>query len=351
MADPLQEVLEAVRDPFELSAAANAAPLGNGHINETLLLTDGERRLVAQRINTSVFSDPGALVRNARRIESHLAAKAGDSLPVVRHLRGRDGRFLYGPARDVRVLEYIPGSRSIEVLESAWQAEVAAGSFARFSRDLSDFDSTQLEIVIPDFHSPWLRWGQFRDARASDRVERVELCESEIDFVLERESLMVGWQGLMGELPQRVCHNDCKINNLLVRHGSGEALAIIDLDTCMPGPVLTDFGDLVRTCCSPEPEDSLDLDLVCARVDVYAALSRGYLQAWGNEITPAERQSLLEGGMMMCFLVGLRFLTDYLDGDRYFAVSRPSHNLERARNQFRLFLSLCEQRVALEKLV
>ena len=349
--DPVIEVLEAVRAPFELSASATAAPLGNGHINETVLVTDGQRHLVAQRINTSVFSDPGALVRNARRIESHLAAKSTRGQRVVRHLEGRDGRFLHGPSRDVRVLEYIPGSCSIEVLESAGQAKLAARAFAEFSRSLSDFESARLEIVIPDFHSPDLRHRQFLEARANDRVDRVRVCAPDIDLVLEYEALLKGWQGLMNELPARVCHNDCKINNLLLDQRCSKALAIIDLDTCMPGPLLTDFGDLVRTCCSPETEDSLRLDSVFARPEIFAALAGGYVRAWGSAITCQERESLLEGGMMMCFLVGLRFLTDYLDGDRYFSISRPSHNLERARNQFRLFLSLREQRATLEKFV
>jgi hypothetical protein len=349
MPDALEDILESIRTPFGLGPAATAEPLGNGHINQTLLVRDGSHHLVAQRINTSVFPEPRALVHNARLIEAHLSAAACDRLRVVRHLQGRDGNFLFGSEEDIRVLEYIPGSRSIEVLENTGQAEVAARSFARFSRSLSDFDPAQLEIVIPDFHSPELRWKQYSDALASDRVGRAATCQEDLEFVLRHERLPGHWQRLIGELPVRTCHNDCKINNLLVDQVSGEALAIIDLDTCMPGALLTDFGDLVRTCCSPEAEDSTRLDAVRARPEVYGALARGYTRAWDDAITRPERDSLLEGGMMMCFVVGLRFLTDYLDGDRYFTVSRPAHNLERARNQFRLFQSLLEQRGSLEK--
>ena len=144
----------------------------------------------------------------------------------------------------------------------------------------------------------------------------------------------------MNKLPVRVCHNDCKINNLLFHKESGAVAAIIDLDTCMPGPVLTDFGDLVRTCCSPEAEDSTRLENVVARPEVFRALTEGYMDGWRGEITRAEIDSLVQGGMMMCFIIGLRFLTDFLDGDRYFAIAHPGHNLERARNQLRLFDSL-----------
>lgn len=349
MSESLRSILEAVRGPFGLGPSATVAPLGNGHINTTCLVSEGDRHLVAQRINTAVFGDPGMLVRNARRIEAHLQGREG-AIPAVRHLPGQDGRFLHGPAGDVRVLEYFPGSRSIEVLETPAQGEMASSSFARFSRALSDFDPAALETVIPNFHSPGLRWRQFETALAADCEGRSAACEQETGFVLAREGLVGAWQALMGELPVRVCHNDCKINNLLVHGDDGSPVAIIDLDTCMPGPLLTDFGDLVRTCCSPEAEDSTRLEAVRARPEVYAALVRGYVDGWRGEITGAERRSLLEGGLLMCFLIGLRFLTDFLDGDRYFAVSRPAHNLERARNQFRLFSSLESQRNELEKL-
>ena len=336
-----KSILAAIRDSFEVSPAAKAAPLGNGHINQTVLVTDGDRHLVAQRINTTVFRQPEDLVHKARAIESHLARKGGP-LRVVRHMPGRDGRYLFGPNRDVRVLEYIPDSRSIEVLENSAQGELAAASFARFARLLSDFDASQLRIVIPDFHSPVLRWRQFRAALEADAAGRAQSCLPETAFAGDGGRLTSRWQELMDRLPVRVAHNDCKINNMLVDRHSGEALAIIDLDTCMPGTLLTDFGDLVRTCCSPEPEDSTRLDRVRARPEIYQALVRGYESGWAGELTDEERSTLFEGGLMMSFVLGLRFLTDYLAGDTYFSVAHPAHNLERARNQFRLFESLSE---------
>lgn len=348
MSEPERGILEAIRGPYGLREGARAEPLGNGHINQTVLVHCGQRRLVAQRVNTTVFPEPGDLVHNARLIESHLEDKPG-SLRVVRHLPGADGRYLHGSGSDVRVLEYVAHSRSIEVLESAGQGRRAAHAFARFSGQLADFDHRAMKTVIPDFHSPALRWRQFHAALREDRVGRAGGCAPEIGFALEMETAVQGWQSLMDELPRRVCHNDCKINNLLVHRQSGEALAVIDLDTCMPGAVLPDFGDLVRTCCSPEAEDSTRLEAVRARPEVYRELLRGYLDGWRGELTAAEREALPEAGPMMSFILGLRMLTDYLDGDRYFAIARPGHNLDRARNQFRLHRSLCQQRVDLER--
>lgn len=343
----IADILEAIREPYGLGEAATVSRLGNGHINTTVLVRDGRRHLVAQKINTAVFASPGALVRNARAIHDHLEGKE-ERLRVARHVPGRNGRFLHGPGADVRVLEYFPNSRSIEVLENSEQARLAAWNFARFSRLLADFDHRQLEIVIPDFHSPVLRYRQFDAAFAANVADRACSCAREIEFARGEEGRVREWQELLHSLPVRVCHNDCKINNMLVHSDSAKALAIIDLDTCMPGCLMTDFGDLVRTCCSPEAEDSRDLERVVARPEVYTALMQGYLAGHGGTLSAMERESLMPGALMMCFVVGLRFLTDFLSGDCYFSVDYPEHNLIRARNQFCLYQSLKTLRSTLE---
>lgn len=340
-------ILEAIREPYGLGDDATISRLGNGHINTTVLVHDGKHHLVAQKINTAVFPNPGALVKNARAIHGHLAQKE-EMLQVARHVPGRNGHFLHGPDGDVRVLEYFPNSSSIEVLENCEQARLAALNFARFSRLLADIDHGRLEIVIPDFHSPLLRYRQFDKALAANAAGRFGGCGREIDFVRGEEGKILEWQELLDILPVGVCHNDCKINNMLVHSDSGEALAIIDLDTCMPGCLMTDFGDLVRTCCSPEAEDSRGLERVVARPDVYAALMKGYLAGHAGSLSATERASLMPGALMMCFVVGLRFLTDFLSGDSYFSVDYAEHNLVRARNQFRLYQSLEAQRSTLE---
>ncbi len=343
-------ILEAIRTPYRLSDNVTASPLGNGLINQTVLVRDTDRSLVAQRINTFVFQDPGALVHNARVIVSHLEQK--EQAPgVARHLPGLDGNYLHGEAKDIRVLEYIHDSRSIELVESPDQARELAFTFASFSRSLSDFDHESLTAVIPDFHNPTMRYGHFLQAVQSATEARTAACYDEIEFAKRTQRLIAKWQSLIESLPIRVCHNDCKINNILISRKSGKTLAVIDLDTCMQGSLITDFGDLVRTCCSPEAEDSTALEQVIARPDVFGALVEGYLGGLDGVIEARERTALIPGALMICFIQGIRFLTDFLNGDSYFGADYPLHNLDRARNQFQLFRSLQAQEPQLREYI
>ena len=336
------DILDAVRSPYRLGTATTMAPLGNGHINQTFLARDGEHLRVVQQINTTVFPEPHILVENANEIAAHLE-KSGSPIRVARHLADDAGRYLHGAGQDIRVLEFRPGSRSIEVMESPLQARLAAQAFATFSRDLADFPAAGLKTVIPDFHSPAARFEQYLKALQSDSVDRVLECRPEIEFAEGIEPRIRHWQALADSLPLRICHNDCKINNVLFDRDGVSTLAVIDLDTCMPGRLMTDFGDLVRSCASPEAEDSTHLHRVAARPEIFDALLDGYLEGMGESLTASERDSLLHGAMMACFIQGLRFLTDFIAGDTYFGAARRSHNLERARNQFQLYTSLAEQ--------
>ena len=219
-------------------------------------------------------------------------------------------------------------------------SEYLADHFCGFFPALSDFDSGKLITVIPDFHNPSMRYRLFLEALQDAGATRTEACHDDIGFVKNVEPVIVEWQFLMDGLPTRICHNDCKINNILMDPDDGKALAVIDLDTSMPGCLMTDFGDLVRTCCNPEAEDSTALERVCARPEVFAALAQGYLKGFRGVILPEEIESLMSGALMVCFIQGVRFLTDFLAGDRYYRVDHPLHNLDRARNQFQLFRSL-----------
>lgn len=344
------DILDAVRDPYRLGPTATTTPLGNGHINRTFQVKDKERCLVVQQINTAVFPEPHVLVNNANEVATHLQS-AGSPVRVARHLPDNEGRYLHGAGQDIRVLEFIPGSRSIEVIESPAQAKLAAQAFAAFSRGLSDLDVTRLKTVIPDFHSPRTRFRQFQQALQSDGAGRVRECRPEIERALGFEPRTRRWQVLADSLPLRICHNDCKINNVLFDGEGASTLAVIDLDTCMPGRLMTDFGDLVRSCASPEAEDSTRLGRVTARPGIVAALLDGYLEGMGESLTVTERDSLLPGAMMVCFIQGLRFLTDFIAGDTYFGAAHPQHNLERARNQFQLYDSLVNQQDKLAQLI
>jgi len=237
-------------------------------------------------------------------------------------------------------MEFFNNSRSIEVLESTEQAYMVASAFAGFSRALSDFDALKLKLVIPDFHNPSIRFRRFLDGLQHASSTRLEACSDEAEFAKNGEPWISEWQCLMDIMPVRVCHNDCKINNILMSSEGDETRAVIDLDTSMPGCLMTDFGDLVRTCCNPVAEDSTDLENVKVRPEVFAALAKGYLEGMVGVISPQEVASLMQGALMQCFIQGVRFLTDFLDGDAYYRVAYPLHNLDRARNQFQLFRSL-----------
>lgn len=344
------DLLDAIRIPYRLGPAATIVPLGNGHINHTFLARGCDSSLVVQQVNTAVFPEPETLVENANEIATHLR-NTGSSVRIARHLPDEKGRYLHGAGRDIRVLEFIAGSRSIEVIESPRQARLAAQAFAALSRGLADLDTTRLKTVIADFHSPMIRFEQFRQALESACADRLRKCHPETEYALAFEHRIRRWQALSDSLPLRVCHNDCKINNVLFDRDRASTLAVIDLDTCMPGRLMTDFGDLVRSGASPEAEDSTNLPRVVARPEIFEALLDGYLAGMGDSLTVSERAALLPGAMMICFIQGLRFLTDFIARDTYFSATHRLHNLERARNQFQLYASLAEQQQDLAQLI
>ncbi len=329
-------------------------PIGNGHINTTMLLRDKEQALVVQKLNTDVFPDPEQLVNNARLIEKHLSEKAENalySLEIIKHLPTTQGEFLADiNGEKWRALEFIGGSFSEEVVKSAEQAEIAASAFGQFAAALQDFDAKQLFPVIPNFHNLAMRVELFKDKVAKDVVGRVVTAQNEIAFCFDQFGLADELANLRN-VPLRPCHNDTKINNMLFCTETEVAKAVIDLDTCMPGYWLCDFGDMVRTCCSPEAEDSTNLENVKVREDIFHALVKGYAKPLAPFITNDELQSFWLGAKVLPFMIGLRFLTDYLDGDNYFSTKYPEHNLVRARNQFALYQDVCRQESVLKSML
>lgn len=359
-------------DPRHLAPAAAAfalpgrpvafAPFGNGHINETWEVTlDGgiARRAILQRINTDVFRDPDALMANVTRVTRHLAAKLaadpGASLRPLALFPARDGADLHRDAdgRVFRAFGFVEGARSWDVLTSPRQAYEAAKAFGTFQRLLADLPPPRLADTIPYFHDTPRRLLRFRDAVARDALNRAAGVAREIAFVEGREPLAGSLASLAGAglLPERVTHNDTKLNNVLLDDATGEGVCVIDLDTVMPGLLLHDFGDMVRTATNPVAEDEPDFSRVVASVPMFEALVRGYLEAAGSLLTPLEKGRLVLSGEVLAFEVGMRFLTDHLEGDAYFRIHRDGQNLDRARTQFALVRSLEEQEEELSRLV
>ncbi|KZN41390.1 hypothetical protein N482_03565 [Pseudoalteromonas luteoviolacea NCIMB 1942] len=330
-------------------------PIGSGHINTTMLLTGGNRALVVQKLNTTVFPQPEHLVDNARLIEMHLASKAQSGLyglGIIKHVAATSGNFLVEYQGEVwRALEFIGNSYSEDVVDCAVKAQTAAGAFGEFANALNDFDATKLNTVIPDFHNLGMRIEKLKDLIQSDPLGRGETCADDIAFCESQFGLAQEVKSVEATLPLRVCHNDTKINNMLFNSETNEAKAVIDLDTCMSGYWLYDFGDMVRTFCSPEQEDSTNLSNVVVRINIFEAIVKGYISAVADKLTEAEKRSFILGAKVMPLMIGIRFLTDYLDGDNYFAVKHDTHNLERARNQFALYKDIANKEAQLSAII
>ncbi|MCG9738771.1 aminoglycoside phosphotransferase family protein [Shewanella insulae] len=333
---------------FGVTASAKVSPLGNGHINDTFLVRWPEGEFVLQCLNTEVFTQPHALVCNAQKVAKHLQAKheAGEyHLSVVQPVPDSQGELALdlGEQGFWRAITYLPFSHSIEVVADAAQAESAAKAFGHFSRALSDLDASQLEDVIPKFHHLPGRIAQLQEAVVKDSLGRLKGCQAWVDFALSQGELLSELSKIEAQLPPRVCHNDTKINNMLFDKRDMSSMAIIDLDTCMQGHLMYDFGDMVRTFTSPEAEDSTTLARVEVRESIFAAICRGYLSELGEVLSDVERESLWLGARVICLMIGVRFLTDHLNGDVYFHIHHENHNLERAANQFTLYKSLLVQ--------
>lgn len=331
-----------------IGAEAKIVPLGNGHINDTLLVRWPTGELVLQRINTQVFQTPRVLVENAQLICAHLSKKwlskqyhlqVINPYPTLQQTLFID----FGEQGFWRAISYLPHSHSVEVVETERDAEMAAAAFGHFASALSDFDAEQLRDVIPNFHHLSGRLAQLDAAVANDTHGRLAQCRHWVDYVLSQQTMLTELEHISPQLPLRTCHNDTKINNMLFDKRDMSSMAIIDLDTCMKGHLMYDFGDMVRTFTSPETEDSTNLANVHVRPDVFAAICRGYLSELGEVLTEIEKQSLWLGARVMCLMIGVRFLTDHLNGDVYFHIHREGHNLDRAANQFTLYQSLLDQ--------
>ena len=245
------------------------------------------------------------------------------------------------------------GGFCLDTPESDEDFYQSALAFGRFQQMLSDYDADSLTETIPEFHNTIDRYRQFKESVAEDRVGRAGQVRDEIDFVLAREEKGATLQKMRcsGELPLRVTHNDTKLNNILVDRTTGEGICVIDLDTTMPGLSMNDFGDSIRFGANHSAEDEKDLTKVNFDIDLYEAFTRGFLEGAAGSLTPEELEYLPWGARLMTLECGIRFLTDYLDGDHYFRIHRPEHNLDRCRTQFKLVKDMEEQFDAMHAVV
>lgn len=340
-------------------------PYGTGHINDTFQVTFDQGgttvHYILQRVNTNVFRNPVALMENFVRVTGHIGRKIREERklhPETRHrtlevVPARDGKpFVRDAAGNFfRCYVFVENARTYDILETADQAYQAAAAFGRFQADLADLDG-RLHETIPNFHNTPSRLAALELAVKEDRAGRLKQVTPELEFILARRNETGRLLELQaaGELTERTTHNDTKLNNVLIDDLTGTGCCVIDLDTVMPGLPHYDFGDMVRTGTSPAAEDETNLDLVTMRFPMFEALLRGYLAGAGSFLNPVEKSLLPFSGKLITLEIGIRFLTDYLEGDVYFKTKRSEHNLDRCRTQLKLVRSIEEQYDEMRKL-
>ena len=336
---------------FALEGEVKSTELyGNGHINEThLVITEDasgkEHQYILQKINKRVFKDPAGLMNNYALVTEHLRknilARGGDALretlTLIKTLDGKN--FLVDENGEFwRLCFFIFESCSFDKVENAEQFYMSGVAFGNFQALLRDFPAHLLVETIANFHNTPDRFRQFSEAVEADVKGRAASVEAEIAFVREREGFMHLFEDAYaeGKLPLRVTHNDTKLNNILFDKNTGKPICIIDLDTIMPGYAINDFGDSIRFGATTALEDETDLSKVNFDISLFEIYVKGFLEGAAGGLSEAEIAFLPEAAIMMTLECGTRFLTDHLQGDTYFRTSRENHNLDRARNQFKL---------------
>ncbi|MEW5900470.1 MAG: aminoglycoside phosphotransferase family protein [Acidobacteriota bacterium] len=336
-----------------------------GHINDTYLVESANRtlreRFIFQQINHYVFRDPERLMANFEKITRHIRAKL-ENMPgrnpdreTLNMVQTRSGRSFYlSPEGNYwRAYRFVGSCHILSVASKPGEAYEAGRAFGCFQKLLSDLDASSLHETIPFFHHTPRRFARFKEVLAQDAQQRVAEARDAVAFALAREPMTAVITEALenGCIPLRITHNDTKINNVLFDDLTGKALCVIDLDTTMPGSALYDFGDMVRTTTSFAAEDEPDLSKVKLEMEMFRALAKGYLEEARDFLTEQELNLLVFSGRLITFTIGLRFLTDYLEGDVYFRTHRPGQNLDRGRVQFALVKSMEEQEVEMEKCV
>lgn len=333
-----QEELLSVLSSMGIADVTDVGRYGSGHINDTFKVETARGvRYILQRVNTDIF--PAEMLKeNILRVTRFLKAKGVRSLEVVAY------------ENPWRLYAFLEGYTSVDLVTNPREAELVGGAFAKFQNDLADLPAPRLGDIIPKFHNTVDRLRLLDAAIAADVRRRRAGVQAEIDFVNRRREEAAKIVTLMakGEIPERITHNDTKINNVMLAPDGSNV--VIDLDTTMPGSALYDFGDMVRTSTAAAAEDEKDLSKVCSKGEYFEALVKGYL-AGAKFLTESELENLTFSGRLITLTIGIRFLTDYLAGDTYFHTAYGDHNLVRAHTQFRMVESMEAQSAEFESIV
>ena len=325
-------------------------PYGSGHINDTYLLTFeiaemGTIKVILQRMNKNIFTKPIELMENILNVTSYLRKKiienGGDpdreTLNVIRTVDDMP-YFVDSEGEYWRSYKFITDATSYDQVESPEDFYQSAVAFGNFQRLLAEYPAETLHETIEGFHDTKARFQVFKKAVEDDVCGRAASVQKEIQFVLEHEHLANVFADLLEkkEIPLRVTHNDTKLNNIMIDNKTRKGICVIDLDTVMPGLAMNDFGDSIRFGASTATEDEQDLSKVSCDMELFDLYAKGFIEGCGGKLTEKEIDLMPTGAMVMTFECGMRFLTDYLQGDTYFKIHRENHNLDRCRTQFKL---------------
>jgi len=363
--NPSQD-LRTVAASFQIQGSfIDARPYGSGHINDTFVAAFSQAgtrvRYIFQRINHLVFKNPAALMENIERVTTEAHTRLFSSgipdtsrraLTIIPTHEGLPF-FLTPEGNFWRCYLFIEGARTYDIIENDRQAFEAARAFGEFQKLIAGLSGPRLHETIPQFHHTRSRFENLRTAAQNDPHGRLKDVQAEWDFIQSCEAdvdVLLDLQA-RGAIPERITHNDTKLNNVMIDDTTESAICVIDLDTLMPGLALYDFGDLVRTATNAAAEDELDLSKVHMQLPMFKALVRGYLAATRDMLNEAEIEHLAFSGKLISLEIGMRFLTDHLQGDVYFKIKRPNHNLDRARTQVALVQSISAQMNSMQQAV
>ncbi|MBI9038286.1 MAG: aminoglycoside phosphotransferase family protein [Bacteroidales bacterium] len=332
---------------------SEAKAFGSGHINDTFLvkiLGKNQKKYVLQRKNGDIFKNIPGLVNNMKIATEHIRKKLIEKntsnidekvLSMIPCFNG-ENYFLDNENNYWCLYDFIDNCKSYNIADTFQKAVYCGEAFGEFIYQLSGLDTNLCVETIPEFHNVIIRLNNFHKAVDSNISERVCELAEEIFFVEEREEEMkTFYSQAKNIMPKRIIHNDTKLNNVLFDENDN-ILCVVDLDTVMPGLVLYDFGDAIRTISNPCSEDEKDVSKIIFNIEMYEAFAKGFLNRTGNILTKPEIENLACSAKLMTFIIGLRFLTDYIEGDVYFKIAHPKHNLERAKVQFKLLSSMEE---------
>ncbi|NEU07025.1 aminoglycoside phosphotransferase family protein [Flavihumibacter sp. R14] len=338
-------------------------PHGSGHINDSFHLQNaqaGSPDYLLQRINSAIFKDVPGLMENIYKVITHLKSKLAEipgSNPdneVLTLVKTADSKFYYKDTQGNywRMYHYLKDTRSFDVIEDNSLGYEGGRAFGRFQAQLIDLDINSLCETIPDFHNISKRVNDFKQAIASDPVGRKQHIQAEIDFLSSRAEhlIQLSRDVVEGATTKRITHNDTKFNNLLLDQ-MNRVQCVVDLDTVMPGYLAYDFGDAIRTLINSASEDEKDLDKIRLNIPLFESYIRGYLEQASEFITPEEVRSLSAGMLILPYMQSIRFLTDYLNGDTYYKIHFPEHNLQRSRAQTQLFRQIEGNLSELEEII